>query len=135
MIYDTKIAIIVRNDLQPWQKLNITAFLMSGICATQDIVGEPYKDKDGKKYLPMSKQPILIFAANREEIKEVFNKIQNKEIEMSIYTEELFSMSCDEDIRAKIATSKTEELNIVGIGMRGKRNYVDRILKNLKLHS
>lgn len=135
MIYDTKIAIVVRNDLQPWQKLNVTAFLMSGISATQDIVGEPYIDKDGKKYLPMSKQPILIFAANREEIREVFEKTQKKEIEMSIYTEELFNSCSDEDSRAQIVTFKTDKLNIVGIGIRGKRNPVDRILKNLKLHS
>lgn len=133
MIFDTKIAIVVRNDLQPWQKLNITAFLMSGISVSQDIVGEPYIDKDGKKYLPMSKQPILIFAANREEIREVFEKTLDREIEMSIYTEDLFNTYNDEDNRAKVASVKTDELNLVGIGMRGKRNHVDRILKNLKL--
>lgn len=135
MIYDTKIAIVVRNDLQPWQKLNITAFLMSGISATQDIVGEPYIDRDGKKYLPISKQPILIFAANREEIREVFEKTLNKEIEMSIYTEEMLNSCSEQESMAKIATFKTDQLNIIGIGMRGKRNPVDRILKNLKLHS
>ena len=32
-MFDTKIAIIVRDDLAQWQKLNVTAFLMSGITA------------------------------------------------------------------------------------------------------
>jgi hypothetical protein len=30
-MFDTKVAIVVRDDLQNWQKLNVTAFLMSGI--------------------------------------------------------------------------------------------------------
>ena len=33
LMFDTKIAIVVRSDLQSWQKLNVTAFLMSGIVA------------------------------------------------------------------------------------------------------
>ena len=30
-MFDTKIAIIIRDDLATWQKLNVTAFLMRGI--------------------------------------------------------------------------------------------------------
>lgn len=42
MEFDTKIKVILRNDLEAWQELNVTAFLMSGIAGTQDIIGEPY---------------------------------------------------------------------------------------------
>lgn len=54
MNFDTKIKIILRDDLQTWQALNVTAFLVSGIAATQDIVGEPYQDASGIQYLPMA---------------------------------------------------------------------------------
>jgi hypothetical protein len=30
-MFDTKIAIVVREDLATWQKLNVTAFLTSGV--------------------------------------------------------------------------------------------------------
>jgi hypothetical protein len=33
MQFDTKIALIIRNDLAAWQKLNVAAFLASGIAA------------------------------------------------------------------------------------------------------
>ena len=57
-MFDTKIAIIVRDDLAIWQKLNVTAFLMSGITdANSDLIGEEYVDKDGNRHLPMSRQP------------------------------------------------------------------------------
>lgn len=34
MIFDTKIAIVLRDDLAVWQKLNVTTFLVSGIAGT-----------------------------------------------------------------------------------------------------
>ena len=30
-MFDTKIAIMVREDLQVWQQLNVTAFMLSGV--------------------------------------------------------------------------------------------------------
>ena len=29
--FDTKVAVVVRDDLETWQRLNVTAFLMSGV--------------------------------------------------------------------------------------------------------
>lgn len=53
---------------------------------------------------------------------------------MTIYTEELFKTYNDTDNRAKIAEYKTDDLNLVGIGMIGKKNHVDRLTKGFKLH-
>ena len=40
-MFDTKIAIVLRNDLASWQALNVTAFLTSGIVAQfPDVIGE-----------------------------------------------------------------------------------------------
>ena len=33
MQFDTKIAVVIRTDLEPWQKLNVASFLTSGIAA------------------------------------------------------------------------------------------------------
>ena len=39
-MFDTKIAIVVREDLATWQKLNVTAFLTSGIVgANEGLLG------------------------------------------------------------------------------------------------
>ena len=39
-MFDTKIAIVVREDLATWQKLNVTAFLTSGIVgASEGLLG------------------------------------------------------------------------------------------------
>ena len=65
MIHDTKVAIILRDDLPTWKKLNVAAVTISGIVgATEGIIGENYEDASGNQYLPMINQPIMIFSAN-----------------------------------------------------------------------
>lgn len=134
MEFDTKIKIVLRNDLEAWQELNVTAFLMSGIAGTQDIIGQPYRDADGMEYLPMSQQPIMLHSASGEQMKELLKKALTKDVVISIFTEELFNTYNDEDNRAMVGRFKTEELNLVGIGIRGKKNHVDRLLKGFALH-
>ena len=38
-MFDTKIAIVVREDLPVWQKLNVTAFIMSGVVGATPCIG------------------------------------------------------------------------------------------------
>lgn len=66
MTFDSKIAMVVREDLPVWQKLNVTAFLTSSIAADTTLIGEPYQDASGSQYSPMLIQPILIFATSPE---------------------------------------------------------------------
>ena len=134
MNFDTKIKIALRDDLLPWQELNVNSFLMSGIAGTQDIIGEEYVDKSNNTYLPMSKQPIMIHSASKEQLKELLEKAQSKEVVISIFTEELFNTFNDEDNRKSISSFATDELNLVGVGIRGKKNHVDKLFKNLELH-
>lgn len=134
MDFDTKIKIVLREDLEPWQELNVTAFLMSGIAGTQNIIGDPYKDKNGVQYLPMSQQPIMIHMASKEALKMLLQKAKEKEMEIAIYTKELFDTFNDADNRAMVEKYNTEDLNLVGIGIRGKKNALDRLTKGITLH-
>ena len=48
--FDTKIAVVLLDDLAVWQKTNVTAFLVSGIAGTvPGVVGEPYRDASGNE--------------------------------------------------------------------------------------
>ena len=72
---DTKIVIVVRDDLPVWQKLNLTAFLSSGVANTApESVGEAYQDADGTKYTPMFSQPVLVFAADAYELSRTLDR-------------------------------------------------------------
>ena len=65
VMFDTKFAIVLRDDLAVWQKLNVTAFLTSGIVAQfPDIIGELYRDRAGNLYNPLSIQPVIVLSAD-----------------------------------------------------------------------
>ena len=48
MRFDTKVAVVLENELALWQKVNVTAFLLSGFAAADpSLVGAPYVDASG----------------------------------------------------------------------------------------
>ncbi len=89
---DTKIAVILREDLAAWQKLNMTAFLVSGVAHTApESIGEAYADADGTKYLPMFGQPVLVFAATSDELTRSLDRALARNVVPAVFTEELFA--------------------------------------------
>ena len=135
MKFDTKIAIILREDLATWQKLNMTAFLVSGIAATvEGATGENYEDASGNAYLPMFIQPVMVFAGSADQMRTVYERAMSEQIRFSIFTEELFSTGNDIDNRAAVKAVPCEALKIVGMGMRHDKKIVDKVTKGLSLH-
>lgn len=75
MEFDTKLAVVLLDDLAVWQKTNVTAFLVSGIAATDpSTVGEPYVDGSGTRYLPMFRQPLMVYAADAAGIRRAYER-------------------------------------------------------------
>ncbi|WP_434593599.1 DUF2000 family protein [Brevibacterium sp. 1718] len=134
--FDTKVVVVLRDDLKAWQELNVTAFLMSGI-ATSDVglVGENYRDADGNDYLPMLRQPVMVMTADADKLRSIRTKAMGRGIPTAIYTEELFSTGHDAANRAAVAGVPAEELNLVGVALRGPKNGVDRVVKGARMHA
>ena len=135
-MFDTKIAIVVRDDLATWQKLNITAFLMSGITAENtDLIGEKYVDKDGNHHLPMSRQPVIVLAGSANVLRNARNRANERGIATVAYIEEMFATGNDEANRAVFSEYMSNEYNTVGIALRADKKIVDKITKGTKMHS
>jgi len=135
MQFDTKIAVVLSEDLPVWQKANVTAFLVSGIAGTEpETIGEPYEDGSGNRYLPMFRQPVLIFAADAAGMRRAYERAMDRGIELAIYTRELFATGNDEDNRAAVARVQTEALDLVGLAIHADRKAVDKVTKGLTLH-
>lgn len=134
--FDTKIAVLLRDDLQTWQRLNVTAFLVSGIAAAvPEVIGEPYADADGTGYLPMFRQPVLVFEGAKESLSDSHARAVGRGVAMSVFTSDLFTTGNDRDNRAAVAAVHREQLDLVGLAVHGPRNGVDKILKGARLHS
>lgn len=135
-MFDTKIAVILRDDLAVWQKLNVTAFLMSGIVAqTKEIIGEPYRDGAGNVYNPLSIQPIVVMAADQEALRKIHQRSLERDVTTSLYIEEMFATGHDVANRQVFSEFSPENAKVVGMALRADRKIVDKITKGAKLHA
>jgi hypothetical protein len=135
MEFATKLAVVLLDDLAVWQKTNVTAFLVSGIAATDpSTVGEPYVDASGNRYLPMFVQPVMVFAADAPGIRRAYERARQRDVDLAIFTRELFSTGHDAANRAAVAAVPGDELDLVGIAMRADRKLVDKVLDKLRPH-
>ncbi|MFG2604137.1 DUF2000 family protein [Streptomyces sp. NPDC048514] len=133
--FDTKIAVLLREDLEPWQRLNVTAFLVSGLGATiPEVIGKPYEDAGAVAYLPMFRQPVLVFEGTKELLKGAHEKALGRALPRAVFTADLFSTGNDRDNRAAVRAVPTAELDLVGLAVYGPRNAVDKVVKGARMH-
>jgi hypothetical protein len=134
-MFDTKIAVILRDDLAVWQKLNVTAFLMSGIVAqTREIIGEPYRDGAGNVYNPLSIQPIVVMATDQEALRKIHQRSLERDVTTSLYIEEMFATGHDVANRQVFSEFSPDNAKVVGMALRADKKIVDKITKGAKLH-
>ncbi|MCL8486021.1 MULTISPECIES: DUF2000 family protein [Bradyrhizobium] len=137
MQFDTKIALIIRNDLAAWQKLNVAAFLASGIAAAfPECIGAPYEDGSATNYHALIGQPILIYGGpDRAALARALDRALAREVKPALYTEDMFTTTHDEANRAAVKAVARMDLNLVGLAFRAERKVVDKIVDGLKFHA
>jgi len=135
MRFDTKIAIAVREDLATWQRLNVTAFLASAVAGGRpEVIGERYQDGSGNVYLPMFRQPVLVYSAGTEALAGAHARALARELATAVYIEEMFKTGNDLDNRAAVRAVAAGEMALVGLAVYGPKNAVDKIFKGFPLH-
>jgi hypothetical protein len=132
--FDTKIAVLLRDDLETWQRVNVTAFLASGIATNAELIGEPYADADGTPYLPMFRQPVLVLAGDKAVLTAAHERAVRRGLPVAVFTAELFGTGHDEANRAAVAAVPAAGLDLVGLAVHGPRNAVDKVTKGAVLH-
>jgi hypothetical protein len=133
--FPTKIAVVVRDDLAVWQRVNVCAFVVSGIAARDpDVVGEDFEDADGVRYLPMFRQPVLVLEAPGERLRTVLRRAGEREVPVAVFTADLFATGRDEENRGAVRSVPTAQLDLVGLGLRAAHRDADAVLRGLRRH-
>src|SRR5262245_7441808 len=136
MQFDTTIGVVIRTDLDGWQKINVAGILSRGIAANfPECVGEPYGDASGTKYLSLIGQPILIYGADRAALSRALERALARNVAPAVYTEDMFRTAHDAANREAVRAVARADLNLVGIAMRAERKVIDKIVDGLKFHS
>lgn len=132
--FPTRIALVLRDDLEPWQAVNVAAFLASGVAAEGALLGEPYVDADGSAYLPMLGQPVVVLQGDGATLHGVRAKALARELRVAIYDRGMFATGHDAANRGVVAAAAGADLDLVGVAVHGAKNAVDRILKGVAHH-
>lgn len=134
-MFDTKIAVVLREDLAVWQKLNVTAFLIGGIAgANPGIIGAPYEDASGNLYNPLLIQPVIVLGADASTIATIYGRAMERGVRLSLYIEDMFKTGHDEANRAAVRQYAPDAMNVVGLALRDDKKTVDKITKGAKMH-
>jgi hypothetical protein len=135
MINGLKVAVAVREDLAAWQKLNVTAFVVSGLAAgCPDAIGDEYVDGSGRAYQPMFGVPVRVFAGGAAALRRAFDRALGRQLTLAVYVDELFATMNDVDNRAAVAAVPTAGLVLSGFAVAGDGKEVDKVFDKLKLH-
>jgi hypothetical protein len=133
MLYPTKTALVIRNDLAAWQKVNVAAFLSGGLVHRfPEMAGEPYRDADATLYTPLIREPVFVYGAEAETMRRTYERARNRDLSFALYTEPLFKTTNDIDNRASVAATPRAALDLVGLGFHAERKIIDKLVNGLK---
>jgi len=99
-----------------------------------ETIGQAYEDGSGTRYLPMFRQPVLVYAGDGAALTRGHGRVLSRGLCAGVYTEELFETDNDEDNRAAVRAVSTDRLKLVGLAVYGPKGSVDRALDGLRLH-
>lgn len=135
MLFDTKVAILMLQDLAVWQKLNVTAFLATGIAAAApEAIGEPYVDNAGRTHARMLGQPIMVFAAGADVLLRAYRQAIERGLTRAVYVRPMFSTGHDAANREVFLQEPADAPDLVGLALRGPKKDVDKAIKGASLH-
>lgn len=134
-MFDTKIAILLNPDLETWQKLNVTAFLASGMAAAlPDLMGAPYLDAAGRSHGRLLGHPMLIFAAAPEVLQRAWSQVIRRDLQRAAYVRAMFSTGHDEANRAVFRAEPADTPDLVGLALYGPKKEIDKAIQGARLH-
>lgn len=134
-MFDTKVALLVHEDLALWQKLNVTAFVATGIAsAVPEALGAPYEDAAGRLHARLLGQPILIYAASTAVLQRAWQQAVQRALQRSAYVRAMFETGHDAANRAVFRAEPADAPDLVGLALHGPRRDVDKATKGARLH-
>jgi len=136
-MHTNKIAIIIRNDLPVWQKLNVTAFLAGAIAIDfPELHGGRLVTAPGNSYMPFFKQPVLVYSAdNNEQMQRAFKRAKERGLAIGIYPYVLFATMNEGDNLKAVAACHDDEHNLAGLAFYGDAKQVSKAIDGLKYHN
>jgi hypothetical protein len=135
MEHATKVAVLVLEDLETWQKLNVAAFLATGIAgAAPEALGGRYEDGDGRAFAGLLAQPITILQARPDDLARAHRQGIARGLTRAAYVRAMFSAGENSVSREAFRAEPPDAPDLVGLALRGASKNVDKAVKGARLH-
>jgi len=134
--FSRRMTIAIREDVASWQLTNtvghIAAYLGNKMTEPFDT-GEFFVSKDGIRMPRNSQFPVVALKATKDGLKDVAFKLRSTKLSWIIYTQEMIDMADDEELAQVLSLIRSEEMNILGIGIFGPKDQLKGLTGNLRL--
>lgn len=136
MPFENKIAIVIKDDLQNWQKLNVASFLASSIAVRfPETHGQSFVNASNSEFLPFIKQPMLIYKADdQSQLDRAFKRAKERDLHIGVFTTPLFSTKNEAENHIEFGKTTDESQDLAGIVLYGENKKVNKALNGLKFH-
>jgi hypothetical protein len=82
----------------------------------------------------MFRQPVLVLEGDGALLTVAHERALARGLAVAVFTEELFATGHDAANRAAVAAVRADKLALVGLGVFGPKNAVDKALKGARMH-
>ena len=132
--FDTKVAFLVRDDLETWQRLNVTAFLASGIAApTRSWSASRTSTRTASSTSRCSASGARLRGRQGAPRRRAGAALR-RQLPVAVYTSDMFRTGHDAANRAVVRAVAGADLDLVGLAVHGPKNAVEQVPKGSRLH-
>lgn len=134
--FTKKISIIINKENEKWQSVNavahISAYLGNKMTAPFDT-GEIFTTSDDLTYPRNSQFPIIVLESDCAQLKGLVPAVKTSGLLYLIFIKEMIETSDDMEIESIVKGKADENLEILGLGVFGDKDEVNKITKGFGL--
>lgn len=137
MTLSTKLAVVLRDDLEPNLAANAAAVLGLSLGGRlPELLGEDGKDASGFVHTSLNTHPVPVLTASAEQLRELGIRAGTAQDVLLVgFNEVARRARVYEEYLRDLALTPTEEVDYVGLAVFGPRNVVTRLTRKLPLMS
>lgn len=131
-----KMVLVVDENLGDWKILNavshMAAFLGNKMMDNFDT-GDFFETEDEVRLPRNSQFPIIVLSGHHHLLKKLLPVVKDEGLLHIAFTKEMIETSDDKKLEAMLKTKTSKELDILGIGLFGTKEQLDKVTQDFKL--
>ena len=133
--FSKRFVVVLNKELPTWQAMNalghMSAFLGNKLNESFDT-GETFAAKD-TEYPRNSQYPIIILSAKPGQLQNLLEKVKTSGILYHAFIREMIETTNDSEIEKTLVIKKASDIELLGIGIFGANEEVEKLTKNYSL--